>query len=201
MWIDHHKNASEEENDHYTKMALNGVSTHLQIIGENPNREGLRETPKRVVKSWIELYSGYGKDPKDIFTVFEAGGCDQIVLLKGIEFYSMCEHHMLTFFGVAHIAYLPGEKVIGISKLARLLEIYSRRLQIQERIGEQVTTALMSYLQPKGAACIIEAKHMCMCSRGVSKQSSIMVSSSMKGLFLTDPSAKQELMTLIQLQK
>ena len=112
--------------------------------------------------------------------------------------YSMCEHHMLPFYGKAHVAYIPDKKVIGISKLARLLEIYARRLQIQERIGEQVTEALMQYLKPKGAACIIEARHLCMCSRGVGKQNSIMVTSSMKGVFYDDPSAKQELMTLIK---
>jgi GTP cyclohydrolase I len=118
----------------------------LYEIGENPEREGLADTPKRVVKSWRELYAGYDKDPADILTVFEAGTYDQMVLLRDIEMHSTCEHHMLPFYGKAHIAYVPGEKVIGISKLARLLDIYTKRLQIQERIGEQVTQALMQYL-------------------------------------------------------
>ena len=139
---------------------------------EDPNREGLLDTPSRVAKSWDEIYSGYNKNPEDLLTVFEAGTYDQIVLLKDIEIFSMCEHHMLPFFGVAHVAYIPGTKVIGISKLARLVDMYARRLQIQERIGEQVTAALMQYLQPKGAACIIEASHMCMRMRGVNKQNS-----------------------------
>lgn len=169
----------------------------LREIGEE-EREGLLETPKRVVKSWQEIYSGYKQDPAELFKTFDADGCDQIVLCKDIELYSMCEHHMLPFFGVAHVAYIPSNKVIGISKLARLVDLYSRRLQIQERIGEQVTKALMTYLAPKGAACIIEATHMCMRMRGVSKQNSTMVTSSLKGAFFSNPSARQELMQLIK---
>lgn len=170
----------------------------LSAINENPNREGLVDTPKRVIKSWQEIYSGYSKDPKDVLTVFESDGYDQIVLLKDIEMYSMCEHHMLPFFGKAHVAYIPDGKVIGISKLARLVDIYARRLQIQERIGEQVTNALMEHLKPKAAACIIEAQHLCMLMRGVNKQNSVMVTSSLRGVFLTDPAAKNELMNLIR---
>lgn len=174
------------------------IRAQLELIGEDVTREGLIDTPSRVIKSWKEIYSGYGKDPKDLLTTFMADGCDQIVLLKDIEFFSMCEHHELPFHGVAHVAYIPGEKVIGISKLARLVDMYARRLQIQERIGEQVTTALMTYLQPKGAACIIEASHMCMRMRGVSKQHSTMVTSSMKGVFKEDNKAKQELLSMIK---
>lgn len=172
----------------------------IRCIGDDPMREGLLDTPRRVIKSWDELYSGYHQDPKEVLTLFSADGYDQLVLLKDIEIYSMCEHHMLPFFGKAHIAYLPGKKIIGISKLARLIEIYARRLQIQERIGDQVTEALMNYLEAQGAACIIEAKHMCMCSRGVSKQNSIMTTSSMKGIFMTDSTARNELLQLIAMK-
>lgn len=175
----------------------------LQYINEDPNRQGLVDTPKRIVKSYDHLFSGYKKDVKSIITVFDNPKCDEIVLLKNIELYSMCEHHMLPFFGQAHIAYIPDKKVIGISKLARLLEIYSRRLQIQERIGEQITSDLMKYLEPKGAACIIDAVHMCMRMRGVEKQNSSMVTSSLKGVFLQDSdhgrAARKELMDLIKL--
>lgn len=170
----------------------------LLNIGENVTREGLIDTPNRVIKSWGEIYKGYSQSPEDILTTFSADGYDQIVLLKNIELYSMCEHHMLPFFGKAHVAYLPGEKIIGISKLARLVDIYARRLQIQERIGDQVTEALMKHLGAKGAACIIEADHMCMRMRGVQKQHSTMVTSSLKGVFLDDSSAKAELMQLIK---
>lgn len=172
----------------------------IKTIGDNPQREGLLETPSRVVKSWDHLYRGYKQSPTDVLTTFAADGYDQIILLRNIEMYSMCEHHMLPFFGKAHVAYLPDPngKIVGISKLARLVEIYARRLQIQERIGDQVTSALMKYLQPQGAACIIEAQHTCMLMRGVEKQNSIMVTSSMKGIFLKNPEAKQELMQLIR---
>ena len=176
----------------------NNITRVIQYIGEDPNREGLLETPKRVVKSWKKLYGGYSQNPADIIKTFDADGADQIVLLKNIEFFSMCEHHMLPFFGKSHIAYIPNERVIGISKLARLLEIFTRRLQIQERIGEQVTKALMEYLQPKAAACILEAQHHCMTSRGIEKQHSIMVTSSLKGAFIEKQEARLELMRLIR---
>jgi GTP cyclohydrolase I len=174
------------------------IRQNLIAIGENVDREGLLNTPERVVRSWNEIYSGYGVDPESVFTTFEAEGCDDIVLLKDCEIYSMCEHHMLPFFGKIHIAYIPNERVIGISKLARLAEIFSRRLQIQERIGTQVTEALVKYLQPKGAACVIECEHMCMRMRGVNKQNSIMVTSSMTGVFRENIAARQELMSLIK---
>lgn len=176
----------------------NIIRNQIDLVGDNSAREGLLDTPKRVIKSWKEIYRGYSQNPAELMTTFSSDGCDQIVLLKDIELYSMCEHHMLPFFGKAHIAYIPDGKVIGISKLARLLDIYSRRLQIQERIGEQVTGALMEFLQPKGAACVIEATHMCMRMRGVSKQNSTMITSSMKGVFMTAPEAKEELILLIK---
>lgn len=174
------------------------IVRQLQFIGEDVTREGLIDTPNRIVKSWNKIFEGYQKKPEDILTVFSADGYDEIVLLKDIEFFSTCEHHMIPFFGKAHIAYIPGDKIVGISKLARLLDIYSRRLQIQERIGDQITSDLMRLLQPKGAACVIEAKHLCMQARGVEKQNSIMVTSSMKGVFLNNPAARQELLSLIK---
>lgn len=174
------------------------IQDTLVYIGENQFREGLLDTPKRVVKMWDEIYKGYGQDPADVLTTFDSGTYDQMVILKDAELYSMCEHHMLPFIGKIHIAYIPDKKVIGISKLARLADIFARRLQIQERIGEQVTMALMEHLQPKGAACVIEASHLCMRMRGVAKQNSIMITSSLKGEFLDNPSAKQEFMDFIK---
>jgi GTP cyclohydrolase IA len=176
------------------------IRQQLSFIGEDPDREGIKDTPRRIVKMWGEIFKGYEQRPEDVLTVFSADGYDQMILLKDIELYSMCEHHMVPFYGKAHIAYLPDPegKIVGISKLARLLDIYAKRMQIQERIGDQVTTALMNLLQPKGAACVIEATHMCMRMRGVEKQNSVMVTSSMKGVFLTDSAAKDELMTLIK---
>lgn len=175
------------------------ITRMLQFIGEDPSREGLRETPNRIAKAWEnELFIGYKQKPEDLLTTFATDGYDQIVLCRDIELFSMCEHHMLPFTGVAHVAYIPNERVIGISKLARLVDIYSRRLQIQERIGEQVTTALMEHLKPKGAACVINAVHMCMRMRGCQKQHSSMTTSSIKGVFLDDARARQELMELIR---
>ena len=188
----------EKETKKKTYSIKESIISQLEYIGEDPTREGLLRTPERIVNTWNELYKGYLQDPKDIFTTFEAEGYDQIVLLKDCEIYSMCEHHLMPFFGKAHVAYLPDKKVIGISKLARLVDIFSRRLQIQERIGQQITDTLMKYLQPKGAACIIEATHLCMRMRGVSKQNSIMITSSMRGVFLKDTTAKSELIQLLK---
>lgn len=174
------------------------VRVILEQIGDNPLREGLKETPHRVVKSWNELFSGYNQDPAKVMKVFQDGACDEMVVAKNIEFFSMCEHHMLPFFGKAHIAYLPNKKVIGISKLARILEIYSRRLQIQERIGQEVTKALVEHLTPLGAACVLEAKHFCMICRGVNKQHSEIVTSSLTGAFKSDPAVRSEFYSLIK---
>ena len=174
------------------------IVRQLQYIGEDPDREGLKDTPRRVIKSWEDLFSGYNQTAEDFLTVFESNGYDQIVLLKDIELYSFCEHHMLPFYGKAHVAYIPDGKVIGISKLARLLDMFARRLQIQERIGQQVTDALMNTLKPKGAACIIEARHTCMCMRGVNKQHSIMSTSSLRGVFYDHKETREELLSLIK---
>lgn len=177
------------------------VRTILEYLGENPEREGLRDTPKRMMKSWDRIFGGYLIDPKSIFTVFGEDDViphDQIILLKDIEFYSTCEHHFLPFVGKAHVAYMPTDRVVGISKLARVVEIFSRRLQIQERVGNQVTRTLMEHLDAKGAACIIESKHMCMTCRGVEKQHSTMVTSSLRGCFLENAQTRAELMTLIR---
>jgi GTP cyclohydrolase I len=166
-------------------------------------REGLRDTPMRFLKAWHdELCSGYDCTEVEIakmLTQFDHDGYDGLVLLRGIEFTSLCEHHLLPFTGTAHIAYMPSTKVVGISKLARVLEVYSRRLQMQENICTQVTGALEYHLKPKGAACILIAKHLCMCARGVGKQHSSMVTSSMTGIFRDDLNARTELMRLVEM--
>lgn len=162
------------------------VTRQLQYLGEDPTRDGLKDTPARVVRSWDHLFGGYSQDPvKVLGTVFEnENGYDEMVILKNIEFYSTCEHHLLPFFGKAHIAYIPdARKVVGISKLARLLECFARRAQIQERLTDQITATITKCLQPLGAACLIEAQHFCMTSRGVQKQNSIMTTSSLTGVF------------------
>lgn len=181
-------------------LIIKSIRNIIEMIGDNPQRDGLLETPYRVCRAYSELFSGYQQDPADVLKTFENDcGCDQIVLLKDVEFFSTCEHHVLPFYGKAHIAYIPNSKyIVGISKLARVLDIYAKRLQVQERICQQVVQALRQYLNPLGAACIIEAKHLCIACRGVEKQHSVMVTSALDGLFLNDSSAKEELMRLIR---
>lgn len=170
----------------------------LLAIGENPDREGLRDTPKRVVKSWGELFAGYTQNPDEILsTCFEDGACDELVLLKNIEFASMCEHHMLPFRGVAHVGYLPNGKVVGLSKLARLVDCFAKRLQIQEKLTTQISETIEKVLNPKGVGVIIEAHHQCMSCRGVGKQQATMVTSSMRGAFRDSPAARSELLSLV----
>ena len=180
---------------------MKALQSMMKAVGDDPDREGLRASPRRILRSWQRLYGGYQQKPEDILTTFEEKELfphNQIILLKNIEFYSTCEHHLLPFFGKAHIAYLPSNRIVGISKLARILEIYARRLQLQERIGHQVTQALMTHLNALGAACVLEAQHFCMIARGVEKQNSIMVTSSLRGTFLKNPQTRAELMALIR---
>jgi GTP cyclohydrolase IA len=173
------------------------IKSILKYIGDDPRRDGLFETPTRVVKSWEEIYAGYKQYPEDVITTFE-DDCDEVVIVKDIEFSSMCEHHMLPFIGKAHIGYIPDGKVLGLSKMPRILDIYAKRLQIQERICQQVTKALDKYVKPIGSACVIEAVHMCMSCRGVKKQHSKAITSSLTGAFKTDPAARQEFMGMIK---
>lgn len=181
------------------KEAFNKVQWLIDFIGDDPDREGLKDTPQRVIRSFNELYGGYQVDVPSLFTTFsECENYDQMVTLKDIEFFSTCEHHMLPFFGKAHIAYLPDKKVIGVSKLARILDAFAARLQIQERIGQQVTDAIMKHLEPLGVACVIEAQHFCMKARGVKKLNSIMVTSSLTGCFKDEPSTRSEFMQFIK---
>jgi len=167
-------------------------------IGDDAHREGVEDTPKRVVKSWKELYAGYRMDPAAVLgTVFDAGDYSQIVICKDIEFFSTCEHHMLPFFGKVSIGYFPEKKVVGLSKLARLVEVFSRRLQIQEQMTQQIADTLMTVLQPRGVMVVAEAKHFCMVARGVGKQNSTMVTSAIRGCF-EDLGKRSEFMGLMK---
>ncbi|MDX2470758.1 MAG: GTP cyclohydrolase I FolE [SAR324 cluster bacterium] len=177
--------------------ALEAVRTLMAYAGDDPTREGLIETPERVVKSYQEIFKGYDQDPKEILEKRFTTNSHEMVVLKEIELYSTCEHHMIPFVGICHIAYLPKDQVVGISKLARLMEIYSRRLQIQEELTHQIATALCEVVQPRGVAVMIEAKHMCMSCRGVGKQHSSMVTTCMLGEFKTDPNKKNDFFHLI----
>ena len=176
----------------------NAVTTILNYIGEDPFREGLVDTPDRIIKSWGRLFGGYQSDPAKILERTFEEECDQMVVLRDIEFYSTCEHHMIPFFGRASIGYLPHGKVVGISKLARLLECFARRLQVQERLTNQVADAITKHLQPLGVGVVIKAQHLCMTARGVEKQNSVMVTSAMQGLFLGDVAVRREFLGLVK---
>lgn len=170
----------------------------LRRVGEDPDREGLQETPARIVRSWKEIYGGYQQRSEDILaTQFRAEQYDEMVLLQDIEFYSTCEHHMLPFCGKAHIGYLPNQRIVGLSKLARLLDIYARRLQVQERLTYQIATELQRVLNPKGVAVMIEARHQCMCCRGVRKREGKMVTSCMLGAFKNSLATRSEFLALV----
>jgi GTP cyclohydrolase IA len=169
----------------------------LIAIGENPEREGLRKTPSRVARAYTEMMAGLNEDPRrHLRTVFHER-YDEVVLLRDIEFHSLCEHHLLPFTGRVHVAYLPDGKVVGLSKLARLVEGYARRPQVQERLTTQIADALWEELNPQGAACVIEAVHTCMTIRGVRKPGSTMVTSALRGIFKENPSSRAEVLALI----
>jgi len=171
-------------------------------IGEDPDREGLLNTPMRVAKAWAFLSKGYKQDIDEIINnaIFEEE-YDQMVVVKDIEFYSMCEHHLLPFFGVAHIAYIPNGKIIGLSKIPRILDMFARRLQVQERMTQEVAGMLQLKLKPRGVAVIIEAQHMCMQMRGVEKRKSYMSTSAMLGIFREDNKTRKEFLDIVKLEK
>jgi len=175
------------------------VRTLIRWAGDDPEREGLRETPARVARSYLEFFRGYGEDPVAILerTFEEVDGYDEIVLLRDIRLESHCEHHMVPIIGRVHVAYLPHRRVVGISKLARVVDAYARRLQIQEKLTAQIANTIQDVLQPLGTAVIIEAAHECMTTRGVHKTGVCMVTSRMLGAFRDDPSTRRELLAMI----
>jgi GTP cyclohydrolase I len=178
------------------------VKTLISWAGDNPEREGLIETPKRVVKAYEEFFSGYNDDPSKILgkTFEEVGGYDDIVLLKDMRLESHCEHHMVPIIGKAHIAYLPNKKVVGISKIARLLDTFAKRLQTQETMTAQISETINNVLKPKGVAVLIDAKHQCMTTRGIHKISTTTITKSMTGIFKTDPKMEEKFLSLIQIK-
>jgi GTP cyclohydrolase I len=175
------------------------VRTLIRWAGDDPDREGLQGTPERVARAYEEFFAGYREDPEDLLarTFEETDGYDEMVVLRDIRLESHCEHHMVPIIGKAHVAYLPAHRVVGISKLARLVEAYGRRLQIQEKLTAQIANAIDRTLQPQGVAVVIEAAHQCMTTRGVHKPGVVMVTSRMLGAFRTDSSTRREFLTMI----
>jgi GTP cyclohydrolase I len=176
------------------------VRTLLRYIGEDPEREGLERTPHRVASALQFLTRGYTQDPKDAINgaLFSEAEYQEMILCKDLDFYSLCEHHMLPFFGKAHVAYLPNKRIVGLSKVPRMVEIYARRLQVQERLTRQIAQTIMSEIEPLGVAVVLEAEHMCMRMRGVEKQNSVVMTSAMLGVFRKNVETRQEFMNLIR---
>ena len=176
----------------------NAVKTMMFHVGEDPEREGLLQTPSRVRKAYEFLYSGYKEDPKEILSkaLFTSSN-DEMVLVKDIEFYSTCEHHLLPIIGRVHVAYIPNGKVVGLSKIPRVVNVFARRMQIQEQLTEQIADAIMDTIAPKGVAIVIQARHMCMEMRGVEKINSTTTSSALRGLFKKDEKTRNEFFSLV----
>ncbi len=179
---------------------LEVVRRLLTLIGEDPDREGLRETPARFLKALDEYTRGYREKPEDILKVFEDGAqsVDEMVIVRDIPVYSLCEHHLAPFFGSAHIGYVPEKRILGLSKMSRLVEVFSRRLQVQERLTNQIADALDTNLQPLGVAVVIECRHMCMESRGVRHTGTSTVTSALRGSIKTNADTRREFLTLIR---
>ncbi len=178
------------------------TSALLDEIGEDTNREGLLETPSRVAKAWEYFSQGYRLTPKEVVgdAIFNEK-CNDIIAVKDIDFFSLCEHHLLPFYGVVHVGYLPGDKIMGISKIPRIVDVFARRLQVQERMTKQVADAIEDILQPKGVAVMAEASHLCMQMRGVEKKASFMVTSAMRGAFKENHKTRDEFLTIISPDK
>jgi GTP cyclohydrolase I len=198
MAIEDTKDKDEKIRSFDTARLRKAVREIIQGVGEDPDREGLRETPRRVADMYAEVFSGLRQDPADVLRVGFEEGHQELVLVKDIPFYSMCEHHFLPFYGVAHIGYIPNGRVVGLSKLARALEILARRPQLQERLTSQLADVIMSTLEPAGVAVVIEASHLCMTMRGVRKPGSETVTSAMRGVFRREAATRAEFMSLIK---
>ena len=194
------KNLNAKDNRPTEAEAEEAVRTLLRWVGDDINREGLRDTPKRVVKAYKELFSGYDQDAEEELgrTFEEVAGYDDIVLVKDIPFFSHCEHHMVPIIGKAHVAYLPDGKVLGLSKIARVIEIFGRRLQIQETMTAQIAHSIDDALHPRGVAVMIEAEHMCMSMRGIAKQGVSTITTQFTGVFRDDPAEQVRFITLVR---
>jgi GTP cyclohydrolase I len=173
--------------------------TLLRYVGENPQRDGLLQTPDRVARAWLEMTEGYQLNPAQFLSTTFEGESDEMVVLKNIEFTSFCEHHLLPFTGVAHVGYLPSQgRIVGLSKLARVVDVYAKRLQVQERMTSEIANAIDSYLSPAGVGVVVEGTHSCMCLRGVKKSGGSMITSHLRGTFRENPATRNEFLSLVR---
>lgn len=197
----HKKEAHVDQSDRPTRQDVEAaVHTILRWTGDNPDRDGLRDTPKRVTKAFEEYFRGYNEDPEQILstTFEETEGYDEMIVLRGIRFESHCEHHMAPIIGRAWVAYIPNGRVVGISKLARVVEVYAKRLQIQEKMTAQIANAIDTVLQPQGVGVVLKAEHFCMTARGIMKPGTDLVTSRMLGCFRDNPVTRQEFLSMIE---
>jgi GTP cyclohydrolase IA len=191
------KSSNLEKNLNQSQYIMDAMKELIKLCGDDPERDGLQESPMRVLKAFLEYTEGYHEDPKKhLEKVFDVDH-QELILVRDIEFYSMCEHHFAPFYGVAHVGYIPNEKVTGLSKIGRLVEGYAKRFQVQERLTNQIAEAMEEILQPQGTMVVVEAKHMCMCSRGVKKANSSTTTTSTRGIFKEQNDAKLEFLTLL----
>lgn len=177
---------------------MDAVKGLIELCGDDPDRDGLQETPYRVLKAFLEYTEGYREDPKEhLMKTFDVDH-QELVMVRDIEFHSMCEHHFAPFFGVAHVGYIPNEKITGLSKIARMVEGYSKRFQVQERLTNEIAQAMADILEPQGTMVVVEAKHMCMCGRGIKKTHASTATTSVRGLFAEKPEIRAEFFSLLQ---
>jgi GTP cyclohydrolase IA len=191
------KNEEIEKKIIQSQTFMDAVKDLIELCGDDPNRDGLQETPARVLKAFLEYTEGYREDPKQHLEKTFDVNHQEIVLVKDIEFYSTCEHHFAPFFGVAHVGYIPNEKITGLSKIARVVEGYAKRFQVQERLTAEIADAIEEVLEPKGTMVVIEAKHMCMCGRGIKKTSASTTTSSVRGRFADQAGARAEFYSIL----
>lgn len=189
--------SSKDEKSVDVERIKKAITEILSAVGEDVNREGLRRTPERVAAMYTELLAGMQEDPKEHLSSVFNEKYDEIVLLRDVPFYSICEHHLMPFIGKAHVAYLPAGSVLGVSKLARVVDCFARRLQVQERLTDQIADFIMNSLKPQGVAVVLEASHSCMTIRGIKKPGSVMVTSALRGIFKKDPRSRNEIMSLM----
>ena len=187
------------ETEETNNLAEETVTFMLAAIGDDPKREGLQETPKRVVKAWKEWFAGYKQNPAEVLKVFEDGAdnYNQMILVSNIPVYSKCEHHGADIFGLAHVAYIPSGKIVGLSKMSRLVDVFARRLQVQERLTVQIADAIQEHLAPIGVGVVLQCRHMCMESRGITVRGAVTTTSAMRGAFLDEQETRSEFLRLI----